>query len=915
MFALAEARVRIMLFATITEFGINPDETFNVLDELHAQAKELAKSFPHEHYLINTFGKTDLIEVSLFDHYFRFAEATASTGQAFRRSVGVRCPEEQDLPAGRRENIRTVVEVLNGQEPFQPFLAVIFIGLSPIPGLCIPPAKKLVAYRAVDALCDEDNDFWTRYRAVAKASGVPEDKPDPLIAPLIGLDSVELVLLVRAARLEQLSALTWAIRGQTLKDIENAEEWTDEEREKALDNAQELLDPEMEMTRQELGKLWRSCPLYRGSATIVGMRLREPDIRHSEWHLEELPAGREDDIAAQGVTFLVHTKYIPGATHPLQPLTWDDREPAPDDGLTPPNLDVDTPAYAVAADLDILDADGGEVSERCMPEPAPDGKTRSFLLLFDRSDVLWTLDRHDQDTLERHLVHEHTVHQIRKFLSDVSGLESRPRPSGIWTAEEIAVRTSIPAWLQEDPDSELIRRFHKRLREIKNIHLDRRHPRSWTRRWLRAARCAGIAYSATNVMVNVISTVLGRLTTDLEEFADLLPAIERLIEAAEDQALAPTDVVWLTEVVERVAGSRARRDQPLQVPRDTLAFESHAGYRLPREAFISLTESLAEDIDRKPAFVVVRDRAAYRVACQIGPSDWDVLGVSALTLHQPVHWLVAHELAYGLLAHTTLEELDTGASDALGRMTSGVEGLRVRADESLDQILRRTASSLRSQHRKSLAEPFAEAVGRCLGEIVTDLCLWQSLALPDEDRWPETLGRRYWFVHGPGLVTALQEEYGSRPLDNPALQAVILRCILFSHLTERPGESDPGWSEFLSATLAELDRLAPEMRLAGPSHRWDTSPPPEVAGWGEKPPPDETRRVLTRSAMPEGGSARVRQAVADCDSSALRLPALRPAQARGAWGARRPLARLRRSPVRASPARGSREAEGLGALR
>ncbi|MCP4660242.1 MAG: hypothetical protein GY856_32990 [bacterium] len=93
---------------------------------------------------------------------------------------------------------------------------------------------------------------------------------------------------------------------------------------------------------------------------------------------------------------------------------------------------------------------------------------------------------------------------------------------------------------------------------------------------------------------------------------------------------------------------------------------------------------------------------------------------------------------------------------------------------------------------------------------------------------------------------ALQNEYGSRLLDNPALQAIILRCILFSHLTETPGGSDPGWSEFLSTTLAELDRLAPEMRLAGPSHRWDTSPPPDVARWGEKPPSEETRRVLTR---------------------------------------------------------------------
>lgn len=813
-----------MLFATITEFGINPDETFNVLDELHAHAKAQAKSFPYEHYLIKTFGKTDLIEVTLFNHYFRFAEATASTGQAFRRSVGVRCPEEQDLPADHRENIRTVVEVLHGQkEAFQPFLAVIFIGLSPIPGLCIPPGERLVAYRAIEAFCDKGNGFWKRYGDVAKASGVPEDKPDPLIAPLIGLDSVELVLLVRAARLEQLSALTWAIRGQTLQDIESAEEWTDDEREQALDHAQMLLDPEMEMLRQKLEEHWRSCPLYRGNATVVGMRLREPDIRHDKWHLEELPTGREKDVAAAGATFLVHTRYIPGAKQPLKPLTWDDRDPVPDDGLPPPNLDVDSPADAPV-----------------------DGKDRSFLLLFDRSDVLWTVNHPDQVKLERHLVHSHTVEMIRKFLSDVSGLESRPRPPGIWTAEEIAVRTTIPSGLEEDPGSELIDRFQMRLRELKNIHLDRQHPKSWTRRWLVATKGAGIAYSTTNVMVNVISTVLGRLTTDLDVFADLLPALKRLIEAAENKELAPTDLIWLTEVVERVAGSRARRDQALEVPRDTLAFESYAGYRLPREAFISLVESLAEAIERKSAFVLVRDRPAHRVACQIGPSNWDVLGVSAVTLHDPVHWLIAHELAYGLLAHTTTGELDTKVSAALGRMTSGVEGLRVRADESLDQILRRTAKRLRSQHRKSLAEPFAEALGRCLGELIADLCLWQSLALPGEDRSPERLRRRYWFVHGPGLVMALQSEYGSRPLDNPTLQAVILRCVFFSHLTERPGGSDPSWSSFLSATLAELDRLAPEMRLAGPSHRWDTSPPPDVAGWGEKPPSDETRRVLTR---------------------------------------------------------------------
>lgn len=795
-----------MLFASITEFGFVPGKTSRVLVDLRRHARELDEVFRHEHYLIKTFGTTDLIEIALFNHYFRFAQASLSSSQTLRRSVGARCPEKEDLPKNHPDHICTVRDVLEGNGDHRPLLAVVFMGLSPIPDLCLPIGSKPLAWSVLESLCKKDSRFWESYRNVLKACG--DEQPEyPLIAPLIGLDSVELILIARASTLEQLLALGWATRGQNLGDI-----WPPEDFPRALERAKELLHPEIGR-KDELEQHWRLCPLSRGSTTVVGIRVRAPDSRNALWRLEELP-GDANPVVTKGAAFLIYAEHSPGLMAPIA------IEHGHESGQVNP-ADQDS-------DDEIIDDD-------------------DRLMLFDRADTLQTFAA-DRRLLFK-MARPRRLHQVRDQLSLLAGLEGVTPSNDLQTRTVIAVRLKIPRDQLRGLDPDLPNLFRHRLHAWRERHLDKKHDEGWTARWLRATQKKGISYSATNGVINTISAVLSRLDNDLTGFADILPALHRLIEAAEDQRTDPSDIVWLAEVVERIVGSRSRRDQSLQVPHDTLAFEAHAGYRLPREAFVALAESLAEDVlsnsetktSSRQSFVVVRDTPGAGISSRIGPCRWTVLGISALNLHDPIHWLVTHELVHGRLAHTMVKELDAEELTALNSMTATVKRLRTLTDESVDMTFHRISEQLRHLHRRTLAEPLVEAMSRYLAELAAELCLW-SLLEPAKDESAQT-GRRFWFAHGPGLIFAHLHRYGSRPLFATTLQTLILRCLLISGLTEREVSST---RQFLTAALRELNELAAHMRLKGPSHRWDATPPPNVERWRHHLPSMGIRRALTR---------------------------------------------------------------------
>lgn len=792
-----------MLFASITEFGFVPGKTTRVLRDLRRHARELDEVFCHKHYLIKTFGTTDLIEVALFNHYFRFAQASLSSSQTLRRSVGARCPEKEELPENHPGYISTVQDVLEGNGTYRPLLAVVFMGLSPIPDLCLPVSSEPLAWSVIRTLCIEDSRFWESYRNLLKASG--DSHPErPLIAPLIGLDSVEVILIVRASSFEQILALGWAIRGQSLGDI-----WTPENYPEALGRANKLLHPEIRR-EEELEQQWRLCPLSRGSTTVVGMRVRGPDSRNALWRLEETP-GDENTVVTRGAAFLVHEEHFPGHIPPVAAEHLYDVRPV---GLADQASDDET-----MADDDCL-------------------------MLFDRVDMLQTFAA-DRRLLFK-MARPRTLRQVRDELSLHTGLAGSTESNDLQTKTVIAVRMRIPRGQMGGLDTALPKLFRDRLHAWRERHLDKNHKEGWTARWLRATQRKGISYSATNGVINTISAVLSRLDDDLTGFADILPALHRLIEAAEDERTDPSDIVWLAEVVERIVGSRSRRDQSLHVPHDTLAYEAHAGYRLPREAFVALAESQADDVletraGNRRSFVVVRDTPGSGISSRIGPCRWTVLGISALNLHDPIHWLVTHEMVHGRLAHTMVKDLDGEELTALNTMTANVRGLRTLTEESVDMTFHRISERLRTRYRKTFASPLVDAVSRAMPEIAADLCLWDSLPL-NEDK-PTEIEKRFWFAHGPGLIFAHLHRYGSKRLFVATIQTLILRCLLISSLKCREASDS---RQFLTSALEELNGLAIHMRLKGPSHRWDATPPPDVERWRHHLPSDDIRRLLTR---------------------------------------------------------------------
>lgn len=390
------------------------------------------------------------------------------------------------------------------------------------------------------------------------------------------------------------------------------------------------------------------------------------------------------------------------------------------------------------------------------------------------------------------------------------------------TYTELAVRIEIPQkYISSTSNNPLFKQLREHLRKKRRMHYRRseQFPRSWTWRWLKASGKIGIVYSATNKVLRIINTVLDHLDVDLEGFADLLPLTGHLIDIAEDSATTPADILRSIRILESITTARCRQVHPLRMPHVSLALEGNAGYRLARDGFIYLTESICMAVDSK-AKLVVRDSSSGGISCTIGPVRWITLRVSTLTLHHPIHWLVIPALANSCLVHTTfgqIEERDPEASRLLRSVFNQTMGLEIEIGENLDRLLSRTRSYLKRESGQGLPSFFLDSLQQSLATLFADLCLWRSLMSPGQ-KTPDRARRLFWFLHGPGMIMVVQYLYGFKPLESKVIQSLIVRCILDSHILEHGAGH---WFGALKADIRQLKVDAPSMKLEGDSKRPD----------------------------------------------------------------------------------------------
>lgn len=814
------------LLGSITEFGARLEDYTVVLGDLSAHAEHRGKDLPGRQYLIAALGSTDLLEINLFDQRFHLVEVAGSSAQGFLRAVGFLAPQTSVSSSnpGQPFVLRGVEQVL-AEDPQRPFVAVIYAKLSPIALLCIPggcgesnvPLIELASARL--SACNAG--IWDRYSEVAAANVPLETTPTILVSPVLGLDSVELTWVIRAARLEQVAALAWAVRHTRLSEC-----WEGREGGRELTWLTELLKSDV----TDLVSLWNSAPLFGGSTTVVGLRLKRVTPESCVCHEDR--DGKEPESTAEVVKWDVETSSDLG-------------QPACADGFLRARSSFEPGTFSPAPV--VCGAKSGGVNVESADEspinmsPTVDSDEQSFsefVMLFDRHDSLYVPATVSGG--EALKVGPLSVGEIRSHLAGLIGLGSQPR-RGVTSCTELGLKIRVPQTsLDRLPTARLLALFQKRLRNARRLHLSRKKAdiSSWTKRWLTATKEAGTPYPATAGGVNLISAVLGYLEEDLEGFVDLLGQIEELVQLAERLSrgqVTQADLLWLYNAIEDVASSRGRRDHPLRYPKAVLAFEGHAGHCLARDGFIAFVESLGRRID--PGVLhIVHDSSGADVSCDARIQKASGVSVPAMVLHHPVHWIYAHEIAHGRTRHAKVSVLcqDEEGSGRVHALTRKVQPDTEPEGQSIHWLLDSVSNALQRVGGSRRIGPFAAPAGSVLGEVLADLVLWESLHL-SEDSTDRTVQKLY-FVLGPSIVYASQCERGAAQPNCEWLIATVFRFFFIDLLLgegaanslpkgtaiEHRGSSEedaPHWVVDLASfvrMLRELENAMETMRDAPP---------------------------------------------------------------------------------------------------
>ena len=149
------------------------------------------------------------------------AELGGSAAHAFRRAIGVFCPQPDDevlrcAPRGQPQLASSILELacvqdVLAEDPERPFLGIIYAKASALAKLCVPalgePGGDLLATALLRHFLNPAQRCW-REDPLVYLTGALGDRtlPADLVAARLcvlgGLDSVDMVILVRAPRLE-----------------------------------------------------------------------------------------------------------------------------------------------------------------------------------------------------------------------------------------------------------------------------------------------------------------------------------------------------------------------------------------------------------------------------------------------------------------------------------------------------------------------------------------------------------------------------------------------------------------------------------------------------------------------------------------------------------------------------------------
>lgn len=283
-----------------------------VLRHMEERRKALVREgvFVNRPLLAATWGHTDIVECQEVNDVYALYASPNSPWLAVRNPVGGCIPAwlNDALAAGADLDARIEVTPLDGvmaDDPERPFVAVHYFKLAPLAKslVAITPAgeggPETLAGTIARAFTDKSHPVWEHYRAIetAATAGTRYHPNKARVTLLLGLDHVELIAIVRAARLEQYAAF---VEGTRLLTIEEAI---------GPGSLKALPDAARRKRALGVGDDWTKGPAFAETVSMVGMQLVVPGMPGS-WRVRR-PA--KDQEAAHRARLLVRMHHPPGS--------------------------------------------------------------------------------------------------------------------------------------------------------------------------------------------------------------------------------------------------------------------------------------------------------------------------------------------------------------------------------------------------------------------------------------------------------------------------------------------------------------------------------------------------------------------------------------------------------------------------
>lgn len=597
-----------MIFGRIVEHGLQGGDYRTTLTALARPAGV--------HLFAATLGSTDLLEVSFGTDLEALRQRPQAGGYTFWRPTGVFVPPRA-LLQGSKHRLNPVIVSPDGpddesalrslctllDEPQRPLLAVIFGQVSD-PTLMLGQAWRQprqptrsgttqppphLPLQLLRRLCLLP--FWREVEAAGEIRALP----------LLGLDVPDTVWLVRAASLDPVIQLALALQKVTHADLKLE------------------LDPKLAGNialghEPTLGQAdWDRTRAIGATSTVIGLPWR---IHGSAVELERIVDERAPLAPTMETLVLLRGQYVSGR------------------GATNPPSDPPTP---------------------------PDVAARPGYHLLGFRDVVWRLRPRDGESTW-------TLGQFRSLLESLTQgnrPEAGPALIGLDTHTLLGLRPpprpttqDAPSRGPSEPDAALW--LHQRIGTIVRGHLNptASHPGSWISTWRAFSAGKGhdlVPQSLKTGMERLLGAVLDNLEDNLLELLDVVDVIREMVETLSDDrgTINGQDLSRIYVLIERLLLSRVRRGHPLQLQRNNLGFEGHAGYRMPRDAFGAFVRAAAKDFGVEST-IVVTDFAEQAPSVHWLLNDrLIVLGVSTDTLDRPRFWVSAlHELMHVVINKT-----------------------------------------------------------------------------------------------------------------------------------------------------------------------------------------------------------------------------------------------------------------------